>query len=111
MGNDLDGDLAFLNHPSSPVELLVATTPVSVVKILTEASPPAIICGAEFKGRSIKEVLEKVSNMGVLTNRKIFVLANDLDGKDIIKLKMLKVQEIFGLPLENPSEFLQKLLS
>lgn len=111
MGTETESELAFLNHPSSPVELLTATTPVSVVKILTESSPPVILCSAEFKGRKIKEVLEKVANMGVLENRKIFVLANDLDGKDIIKLKMLKVQEIFSLPLENPSEFLQKLLS
>lgn len=111
MGSELESELAFLNHPSSPIELLTATTPVSVVKILTESSPPVILCAAEFKGRQIKEVLEKVANMGVLENRKIFVFANDLDGKDIIKLKMLKVQEIFSLPLENPSEFLQKLLS
>ena len=109
LGEALLEEIPFLKAKNSPFEVIVSNTPISAVKVITEDAPAMILCGTAFKGRNIVEVLEKIHNMGVLNDRKVVVCGNDLTGKDMIKLKMLKIETVIPLPMTTAQDFLQAL--
>ena len=111
IGVELEQTLQFLKNPQSPFEVISGHTPVGIIKSLSEDNPPLIICELDFKGRAITEMLEKIDNMGALTNRQIILCANNVETKDLIKLKMLKVQDVFPNPVPDPQAFIEKLKS
>ncbi len=107
---DLIDELAFLDAPSSPFAVVQGTTPVGIIKALTESAPALLICGVEFKGRSMVEVLEKISNMGLGKNTTIVVCAQELPSKERIKFKMLQIENLIEPPLDGDVQaFMDKL--
>lgn len=110
-GDDILSEVPFLNAGNSPFDVVVCNTPIRAVKVITEDSPALILCGTEFKGRAIAEVLEKINNMGVLKDKKVVICGNDLNSKDLIKLKMMKIETVVPLPINTPGEFLAALNS
>ncbi len=110
-GDDILTEVPFLNAGNSPFEVVVCNTPIRAVKVITEDNPALILCGTEFKGRAITEVLEKINNMGVLKDKKVVVCGNDLTSKDLIKLKMMKIETVVPLPIKTAGEFLAALNS
>ncbi|MBO1322005.1 PilZ domain-containing protein [Acanthopleuribacter pedis] len=110
-GDDVLREVPFLDAPNSPFAVAVCNTPIRAVKVITEDKPALILCGTEFKGRAIVEVLEKINNMGVLKERKVVICGNDIPSKDLIKLKMMKIETVIPLPISGPGEFLSALNS
>lgn len=107
---DLVTELAFLAKPDSPFEVLPGTSPVGIIKVLTESQPKLMLCGVEFKGRSMVEVLEKISNMGVSKGTRIVICATELPSKDRIKFKMLKIENLIEPPAAgDEASFVDKL--
>ncbi len=103
VGNDLMGHLSFLEEDGFALEAV--NTPVAIVKSLSDETPRAMLCGLEFKGREIAELLERVANMGLLDEIKIIVCAEDIPLRERIKLKMLNIQHFQTLPILDKSEF------
>lgn len=108
-GEEMKEDLAFLESGDHAFNLHIESTPVGILKTINEKNPPLILCGTEFKDRSVVDILEKISNMGVLENRDVVICSDQLAGKDTIKLKMLKVRQIYTFSLENQEEFVEIL--
>lgn len=107
---DLIEELAFLDAPSSPFVVIQGTTPVGIIKALTESSPALLICGVDFKGRSMVEVLEKIANMGLGKSTTIVICANELPSKERIKFKMLQIENLIEPPQDGDIQsFMDKL--
>lgn len=109
IGESLLNELPFLEDADCPFTPLVGSTPVNVIRLLTEENPPIILCGSQFKGRSSIVVLERITNMGMAENRKIFVCSKDLQSKDRIKFKMMKIGRFVGLPVKDKQGFFNRL--
>jgi hypothetical protein len=107
---DLIDELAFLDTPASPFTVIQGSSPVGIVKALTESSPALLICGVEFKGRSMVEVLEKIANMGLSKSTTIVVCASELPSKERIKFKMLQIENLIEPPQGSDTQgFMEKL--
>ena len=108
LGTELRDQLGFLNSDNG-FHVFVGTTPISVIKMLSENEPKALLVGEEFKGRNSLEVLEKIMNMGVLNEKRVIFVGSDITAKDRIKLKMLNINEVVNLPINDQQEFMQTL--
>jgi len=109
LGEELIGQLDFLAG-AERFELLPGNTPVGIIKILSELKPPLMLCGLDFKGRDVTELLTKIDNMGALAATKVVVCAENLMAKDIIKLKMMKIEDTLDLA-GDPNELLEQLIA
>ena len=105
LGSELLAEMPFLQESSSPYEPVVGMTPVHVIRMLTEANPSLVLLGMEFKGRSTLEVLERIVNMGMAETRQFVLCAHDLQSKDRIKYKMMKVGTFVELPVKDKQDF------
>jgi len=103
MGGELMNQLDFLTGIDDRFALLPGNTPVGIIKTLAEQKPDLVLCGTEFKGRSIFEVLEKIDNMGALSQTKVVVCAEKLQPSDKIKFKMMRIEHILDLGDGNES--------
>lgn len=104
LGSELLEEMPFLEQDDR-VELLMGTTPVSLIRILTEDNPGVVLCGTEFKGRSSLDILERISNMGMSSDRRILLCSRDLQSKDRIRFKMMKVDDFVDLPVADTDAF------
>jgi len=107
VGEELRSEFQFL--VDNGLVLRTVDTPVSIAKALSQDKPKALLCGLEFKGREIVELLERIASMGLLDACQTIVCAADIPLRDRIKLKMLNVQEFQNLPVEDRAAFVNKL--
>lgn len=111
VGESLIEQMSFLGEDGSGFEVIPGISPVSIIKVLTEDKPKAMICPVEFKGRSMLEVLEKVAAMGVGKDVRTVICGDDIQTSDRIKFKMNKIENVFDLPIADKDAFKKMLNS
>lgn len=109
VGEELIEKLAFLGEDKTGLEVIPGLSPVTIIKVLTEDKPKAMICPVEFKGRSMLEVLEKVAAMGVGQDVRTVICSEEIQASDRIKFKMNQIEDVYDLPIEDPDAFIAGL--
>jgi len=101
IGDELKQALAFLaNLPK--YRWVHVDNPLKIIKTLNEAKPTFLLSPHMLKRQSMLDYLEKIASMGVLGNVQIVLFAQEkLPPKEIIRCRMLGIQNILILPLES----------
>lgn len=104
IGDELKQDLAFLGNLPH-FRWIHVDNPLKIIKTLNEAKPTFLFSPHTLKRQSMLDYLEKIASMGVLGNVQIVLFTMEkLPPRDIIRCRMLGIQNILTLPLENTQQ-------
>ena len=85
-------------------QLMLATSPLEISRVLRENNPRDILCSLQFKGQETLPLLEKLNQMNLLEGVRIHLLADQgLNGVQVIKCRMLGIRSVLAGPLEEPA--------
>lgn len=102
LGEELDKELSFLEDVEE-FQWEHVSSPLQIIKALNRHKTAFLMCTVTFKGQSMLEYLEKIAPMGVLKEVEIILYSQErLSPKDLIKCRMLGIQDVFHLPLDDP---------
>jgi len=107
LGDELKDELSFLLDVDE-YEWVHAQTPMKIIKFLNERKAGFLLIPPEFNSQSMLEYLERIAGMGVLSGVEIILFTKEsLPPKDLIKSRMLGIQHVIALPLENADQVLK----
>lgn len=109
LGDHLQEQLGFLGDVPG-YKWVHVNSPLKILKLLREHKSGSLFIPLSFKRQSMLEYLEKITGSGAMDNIGIIILAEEpLAPKELIKCRMLKIQHILQLPIENPDKVLEML--
>lgn len=109
LGDHLEEQLGFLGDVPG-YDWVHVNSPLKILKLLREHKSGCLFIPPVYKHQSMLEYLEKISGSGAMENVGIVILvAEPLAPKELIKCRMLKIQHILQLPIENPDNILEIL--
>lgn len=102
LGEDLEDQLLFLDDVEE-FQWEHVSSPMKIIKSLNRGKTEFLMSTLMFKGQSMLEYLEKIQPMGVLKGVEIVIFSKEsLGPKDLIKCRMLGINDVFLFPLEDP---------